>query len=467
MKPISKVFKFLLAVMFLLIAAIAIEPGLANLLPDAIAGLLKTGGAGLIIAETAAAQAVQGTVDTNAVDTASTNLLRPEISQIITKIRPDVFPMDTILREVGNVGKCDSREYKYYSTDVRGVQDTIVAEVAFAGSATTDLEVQNIHIWIVDDVAFFPGVLNNSSEEIRANVLKVDTTTSKITVKALNGVGAGGAGAGDFMPTVLIDSSVTRIGNGKSETAAQATPYANMPSDTFNYVQIFMCQVEESFVNLQHNKEVEYNINDYRTDAIYDLRRQGELAMIFGYPKKDFYDPIADTRKDFLGGARHFITKSITYNYDVAGTNADFNSWARQIFTGNNGSYKRILFAGNHLVEWLMNVPIVEKQLNANKSEVVAGIKFKVIETYFGDLLIRRHQSFSDVDGYTYNGLVLDLENVERRFREPTHSDKLELDKVGIRRVNAYRIIEAWTMAFRNPLAHCWIEGEAGGGVEI
>jgi hypothetical protein len=455
MKKIPNIFKACLSLVVFAIAIFASVPGFAEMLPDALIG--GTSGLGLAMA-TAAAQTIDGTVTTEEVDTASPNSLRPEISQLITKIRPDIFPMDTILREVGNVGKCDSREYKYYSSDVRGVSDTVNGLVAQADTDTTDIVVDNVHIWLVDDVAFFSDTLNNSSEEIRAQVLAKSASTNTLTVRALNGVGAGGVGAGDYMPEIADAANITRIGNAKDEVAAQNTPYANMPLDTTNYVQIFMCQVEESFVNFQHNKEVEFNINDYRTDAIYDLRRQCELAMLFGFPKKDFYDPVAESKKDMLGGARHFITKSIGYDHTASGTNADFNSWARQIFTGNNGSYKRILFAGNGLVEWLMNVPSVEKQLESNKSEIVAGIKFKLIETYFGDILVRRHQSFDDVDGYTYNGIVLDLENVERRFREPTHTDKLELDKTGVRRVNAYRMVEAWTMAFRNPETHAWVE---------
>ena len=460
MKPIRVFFKLLLAALFVLVAAISVEPIMASALPDYIAQHLAEGTASLAMA-TAAAQAVDGTVTTDAVDAASTNLLRPEISQLITKIRPDVFPLDTILREVGNVGKVESREYKFYSSDVRGVQDTMAAGHVQADVLTSNIEVTNIHIWTVDDVIFFPAITGGDSVELRAQVLAITAATSLLTISAINGVGAGGSGDGDYLPAIANEAAMTRIGNAKNEIAAQNTPYANMPTDTFNYVQIFMCQVEESFVNFKHNKEVEWNINDYRTDAIYDMRRQGELAMIFGYPKKDWYDSVAQTRKDFMGGARHFITKAIAYVYGTAGTNANFNSWARQIFTGNNGSYKRIIFAGNGLVEWLMNIPVVEKRLDGAKSEVIGGIKFKVIETYFGDLLIRRHQSFDDVSGYTYNGLVLDLENVERRFREITNSVELNLDKTGQRRVTAYRITESWTMAFRNPLTHAWIEGSA------
>jgi hypothetical protein len=233
-----------------------------------------------------------------------------------------------------------------------------------------------------------------------------------------------------------------------------------MPTDTSNFVQIFMCQVEESLVESTHNKEVEYNINDFQTDAIYDMRRMGEMSMLFGFPKQDVFDPDAQKVVDLMGGALHYITKTATYDVTAnngIGTDAVFNSWGKKIFAGNNGSYTRILFAGNGLIEWMMNIPVVQKQLASNKTEIVAGLKFKVIETFWGDILVRRHQAFDDVDGYTYNGLVLDIDNVERRIRKATETQKLELDKTGQRRVNAFRIIEEWTMAFRNPDTGCWI----------
>lgn len=454
------VLKFALGIVLMALMILSIDPALASFLPDIVGNLFQHAqniSYADVVAATAAAQAVNETVTTGAVKTAVPNLLRPEISNVIAKVRPDVFPMDTILRQIGRVGKCDSREYKFYSNTVRGVTDTMTAQYTFAETDTAELSVTNPHIWLPDDVGFFPAVLDNDSKEIRFKVTKVDNSNKKLTVVAVNGVGAGAAGSGIYMPTVANGKKFTRIGNAKGEIDAQNTPYANLPTDTTNYVQIFMCQVEESLVEQQHNKEVEYNINDFQTDAIFDMRRMAELTMIFGYPKQDVFDPDAQKAVDLMGGAKYFITKSTTYAKNVAGTDDVFNAWGNKIFSGNNGSYTRILFAGNGLLEWMMNIPTIQKQLAANKTEVVAGIKFKVIETFWGDLLVRRHQAFDDVDGYTYHGLVLDLDNVERRIREATNTEKLELNKTGQRRVNAYRILEAWTVAFPNPSTGCWI----------
>ncbi len=454
------IFRFLIGMVIVLVAAIAIEPSLQPSVAHGFFDFLN-GAKHLnlsdIVAPVAAAQAVTETVTTGKVKVAAPNLLRPEISNTITKVRPDIFPMDTILRQVGHIGKCDSREYKFYSSAVRGVADTLTAAHIFAEVDSCELSVTNVHIWLKDDIAFFPEKTDNNLKEIRAKITKVDNAGKKITVVAVNGVGASSAGAGTFMPALLNATAIVRIGNAKGEVDAQNTPYANLPTDTTNYVQIFMCQVEESLVESSHNKEVEYNINDFQTDAIYDMRRMAELTMLFGYPKQDVFDPEAQKTVDLMGGAKYYITKTATYDATVAGTDTVFNSWGNKIFAGNNGSYTRILFAGNGLIEWLMNIPVIQKQLAANKTETVAGLKFKVIETFWGDLLVRRHQAFDDVKGYTFNGLVLDIDNVERRIRTATETQKLELDKTGIRRVNAFRILEEWTLAFRNPSTHCWI----------
>jgi len=458
-------FKYLVGFLLMAICVFAIEPSWgAAILPEGINNFLFGGGGhGLsladVVAPTAAAQAVNETVTTNVVKTAAPNMLRPEISNTITKVRPDVFPLDTILRKIGRLGKCDSREYKYYSSAVRGVADILTAQYTQADVTSGELAVTNPHIWLADDIGFVPGtVAYVGGEEFRFKVTKVDNTNKKLTVVAVNGCGAGGTGTGSYIPTIPISAKITRIGNAKAEIDAQNAPYANMPTDTTNYVQIFMCQVEESLVESTHNKEVEYNINDFQTDAIYDMRRMGELTMLFGYPKQDVFDPESQKNVDLMGGARHFITKTITYDHAITGTNAKLNSMSKENFAGNNGGYQRILFAGNGLIEWLMNTPVVEKQLAADKTEIIAGIKFKVISTFFGDWLIRRHQAFDDVDGFTNNGLILDIDNVERRIRQATTTTELDLNKTGQRKVKAYRIDEAWTMAFRNPDTHAWVE---------
>jgi len=459
MKTIRSIFKYSIGLLLLIMGAIAIEPSLVNFIPDWLS-FMHNGNPLLnmadVVAATAAAQAIEDTVTVAKGKAASDTLYRPKISNVVSLVRPDQFPLDTILREVGIVGDCPSETYKFYSSAVRGVTDTMTAEHVQANVKSAVIEITNAHIWLPDDIGVCPDITVDSAE-FRFKVMAVDTTGLTITILAINGTGAGGVGTGAYVPALANATKITRIGNAKGELDAQNTPYANFLTDTENYVQIFMCQVEESLVSMAHNKEVEWNINDFKQDAIFDMRRMAELTMLFGYPKLDLLDTIAQKKVNLMGGARHFITGEITYGHDTAGTNATFNSWCNTIFSGNNGSDRRYLFGGTDFMEWLMNIPFIEKRMAFNKTEAIAGIKFRVIDTIFGELYVRRHQAFSDVNGWSYNALVLDMPNVERRIRTPMQTKKLNLEETGVRMVESIRIHEAWTMAFRNPETHRWI----------
>ena len=415
-------------------------------------------GAGVIFAEATAAATME-TATNESLAAAAENLLRPEISKLITKIRRDVYPLDTIMREVGKVRKIESTEWKYYTKDERGIQDTVTAAYVYAGAKSANLTVTNAHYWTDHDIALFPAINGGDGKKLRCMVSAVNVPLNQITVTPVNGRDAAGTAVGDLMPAIAANASVSRIGNAHGETDAQATPVEIAPYDTFNYTQIFMAQVEESLVAKKQLKEVDLNIMDYKEDAIIDMRAQAELAMIFGYPKKDFYDPVLRKKVNLVGGADYYITKTKEYTKANAINNATFNSWTKYIFTGNNGSDKRILWAGNNLLERMLNADIVQKQMDAKNTEMVAGISFNRIVTGFGELLVRRHQIFEEVYGYSDNGLVLDINHVERGIYEPTEIKDLELDKTGQKRVDAKRILEHWSMAFKNLDTHCWIKG--------
>jgi hypothetical protein len=446
----QKFAKFLLGGMGMLFVICAFFPALSIL-----------GGAGLTLAAAAGAQTISGeAATTETIDDAAGDLLRPEISKLITKIRRDVYPLDTIMREIGKARPIDSEEWKYYSKDERGLQDKLNATYAFAGAKSGQLSVDSAHQWATHDTVLIPAVKGGDEKKLRCIVSTVDVALNKITVTPVNGRTAVSATElGDLMPEVPDDTYISRIGNAHGETDAQTDPIEIAPYDTFNYAQIFMAQVEESLVAKKHLKEVDLNIMDYKEDAIIDMRAQAELAMLFGYPKKAFYDPILRKKVNLCGGADYYITKKKEYTKADAITNAIFNAWTKYIFTGNNGSDRRLLFAGNNMLENMMNADIVQKQMEAKVTEVVAGVRFNRIETGFGELLVRRHQAFDEVYGYSDNGLVLDMEHVERGIYESTQVKKLNLDETGQKRVDARRILEHWSMAFKNLDTHCWIVG--------
>lgn len=415
-------------------------------------------GAGLVLSSATAAVTME-TVTTESLNTAASELLRPEISKLITKIRRDTYPLDTIMREMGKVVKIESNEWKFYSKDERGLKDTTNGAYAYAGALSAAIGVDAIQNWTTGDVGLFPGINGGDGKKLRVMVSNVDVPNGKLILSPINGRDSAGTALGTLMPAVIDESHLVRIGNAHGELDAQTTPVEIAPYDTYNYAQVFMAQVEESLTAKKSLKEVDLNIMDYKEDAIIDMRAQAELAMLFGYPVKDFYDPVQRKKVNLVGGADYYITKAKEYTKSAAITNAIFNAWAKYIFTGNNGSDKRLLFAGNSLLENMMNADVVQKQMVGNATEIVAGVRFKRIETAFGDLLIRRHQAFDEVYGYTSNGLVLDMQHIERGIFDPTEVKDLDLDSTGQKRVDAKRIRESWSMAFKNLDTHCWIKG--------
>lgn len=419
-----------------------------------------TAATGAVLLAAGAAEVVAGESVTT--ENVPANLLRPEISKVITRFQPDRYPLDTILREVGNLGKSNAWEYQFWSSDVRGVTDVTTDDYTLAATTTAKIPVQNIHIWTKEDNIYFPTITGGDGLKLRAHVVGIDGSLNKLEVIPFNGLNQAGNAPGPYLPTIPDETPITRIGNAKGETDAQTEPYATMPTPESNYCQIIMTQVEESFIEKLHNKEVDWNILDFKKDALYDLRRQSEMAMLFGY-KKMIYDPIARKYKYNMGGADYFLADDMTYTLDDMQA-TDFDKWGEQIFTGTASSDSRIVVAGNGFIRQLMGVPTIYKQLEANKTEIIAGIKFKKIETFFGDFLLKRHQGFNDVEGFTNHALVLDMENIERRIMEPMQYKNLKLDDTGQKRVDAVRIHETWTMAFRYPDTHRWIKATQGGG---
>jgi len=427
---------------------------------DGLFGLVEIttligGGIGLAFSA-AAGTVVQDTVSTEEASAASSSLLSNTIDKKITLIRPDLNPLDTIIREMGIVKNINSWETEYYAVETRGVADSIKTNKAATGTASTDwttheIEVNNIHIWSVDDNGFLQGTTGSDGHEIVFNVIAKNNSTSVLTVLALNGLGAAQR---DLPELTASTSKITRIGNSKNELDAQTNAYAVMPQKSSNYCQIHMAQVEEGLYQKLHDKEVQWNMNDFRSEALYDLRRRMELTSLVGYKIKA-YDNVDENYKYMSGGVMRSISKALTYN--PAAINDDtFIGWTKDIFTGNNGSDTRVLFAGSTLMKNIGAIPTVQKQLSGENVVVKWGIKFNQIVSNFGTLLVKHHSTLTDL-GYDQKGLVLDMQNIEKHVFKPLETKSIDLKGSGQKLADADNISEAFCLAVKNPDTHAVI----------
>ena len=90
---------------------------------NALMDMLGNGGAIWAVAGSAAVIA-ETPIDTTKTSSASSELLMSDISQAITIMRPDLYPLDTMLRRVGSAETIKSWEFEWYETDYRGWADT-------------------------------------------------------------------------------------------------------------------------------------------------------------------------------------------------------------------------------------------------------------------------------------------------------------------------------------------------------
>lgn len=401
-------------------------------------------------------------VNTENTAAASSTLLSNTISKNITMIKPSQVPLDTIIRNIGMTTPIKSWETEFYEVDVRGVADTLKNSFDTSSSGTYDsttgvhvIYVSLPHIWHNDDNILFQGIAGSDGLDLVAHIVAKNPLNGALSIIPLNGLGAGE----NDMPDIPSGTAITRIGNSKSELDAQTTPYANMPQKQSNYTQIHMAQIEESFMAQLHEKEVKWDMNDVKLQAIWDMRRMMEFTSIFGYKKK-MYNPIDDDYIYHSGGIIRYINKSVGYTPGSI-TNNNFVDMSKTIFVGNSGSDTRILFAGSTLLSDLQKAGTIQKQVDAGKVVVKWGVKFTEIETIYGYLLIKHHQLFDDV-GWASKGLVLDIANIEKHVFDPMKTTTLELNKTGVRKSNAVRLEETFCLATRYADTHAIIEPEAG-----
>lgn len=419
---------------------------------------------GTIYAIAAAGSVTQSTPDTKVATDAAAELLTTTISQKITEMKPSATPLDTILRNINNTQKVGSWKSEWYSSDVRGISTTVASSFDTSASGTVDssgamhtITVTDIHIFSVDDNVLVQGITGGDGKDLVVHIVAKTTSPKTITVIAVNGTG----NDEDDIPDIPSGTTIIRIGNSKNENDAQTTPYTTFPTKTYNYCQIHMAQIEEGAYLAIHNKEVNWGANDYRMQALYDMRRSFELTSLFG-ARGYKYDPEGEDWKYFSGGMYRYADGSIEYTSGAL-DDKSFNAWARDIFDDNAGSDSRILFAGKDLMTEMASVSSVQKQIEAKGTEMKFGVKFNVIETNFGTLNVKHHSLFNRV-GWAGKGMVLDVNNIERHVFKEMSTTKIDLKGSGQKNADAWKIDEAFCVATRYPATHFIIEPAAGSG---
>jgi len=445
-----RIFSYLTTLVVLVIAILGVT-GVVDI--NSLLDVVMGHGAGHVYAIATAAATIEGVpVDTPTVKSASSDLLLDDISQAITIMRPDLYPLDTLLRRVGAADMVKSWTWHWYANDYRGWADTLASAFDTSASGTVvstsagdvhTVTVTNIHYWTVADTAMFPAYEDDDADgPLMALVIGKNTAAKTLALIVVNSVD---------MPDMPLGSKIVRMGPAKSELDAQTSQYGIMPQKTDNNVQIHMKQVEAGLYEQHHKKEVPWSMNDLKSAAMEDMRRGAEFTSWFG--KKGYtYNTDEENYVHTSNGVIRYIENSYEYTETPADASVEFLQMTKSIFTGNAGSKTRYLFGGGDFMEWLAGVETVQKQRDAGSVHEMYGITFEKIQTNYGTLMVLYHQLFDDWK--SENAVVLDLNNIYRKEYKKLALRKVDLVKSGQRLSDATVIEEIFGLETRYGLTH-------------
>lgn len=397
--------------------------------------------------------AVDGTTVVSAIAPSTTvvesGYLDDDLDKKIVMIRPQDTPIDTFTRSIANNEPCKSWEAGGWEIGTRETRDTVNGAVS--ASATT-ITVDNVDMWKPGDTFIVHTVSNgaDSGPQLDTNNLPVACLIKSISGSVLTVQRVGALTAA--LPAIADDSILCRLSPAVSELEASVEGFAIQPSDRKYYNQTHMTQVEESVIHALLKKKVAMDFSVYKEQTLWDFKRGMELSNLFG---------VGGLSKNAKGELVHLATglwwqmnQQSTVNFAAAMNDQDWNALGRAIFEGNNGADRRLLFAGNGLLEQIANVASYQKQLEAKNTEMVLGLRVFKIETPFGELLVKPMGSLFE-GYYAKCGMVIDPNFVKKYVMEPLTTTNLDLNKTGQRRVdNAVRIHETYSLFLENLPCH-------------
>ena len=414
------------------------------------------------VTESVASGSSQGPIDGTTVvgeNAPSTTVVKAaymddDLDKKLVLVRPQDTPIDTFTRTIANNVKSEAWEAGGWEIGTRETRDTVATAYVAGTSTANQLVVDNVDMWKPGDT-FVINAYSSSADQgpmtdgsgnpVQCLVKSVDSANNKLVVQRVGTLSA-------TLPNVGEDYILCRLSPAVSELEASVEGYAIQPSDRKYYNQTHMCQVEESVIHSLLKKKVAMDFSVYKEQTIWDFKRGMELANLFG---------VGGLSKNAKGELVHLSTglwwqmnQQSTVDFSQAMTDQNWNAIGKAIFEGNNGADRRLLFAGNALLEQIANAKSYQKQLEAKNTEMVLGLRVYKIETPFGELLVKPMGSL--FEGYFSKcGMVIDPNYVKKFIMEPLQTTNLDLNKTGQRRVdNAVRMHETYSLFLENLPCH-------------
>lgn len=386
-----------------------------------------------------------------------TPLLTSEIDSRIVKIRPMATPVDQLSR-CGDVRHSGSMKVNYYVVDVKAVSAKISAYpgendlVQNEDFVTAKIKVDNAAIYAVSETVLIPDLVENGTPMM---LYLTDVGADYIEGRIINEVTLSEGYNFKFKP----GTRVVRMGRAASELDVQTPQFEALPKRSQNYCQIFKMQVEESTLHRLSNKEAAWAFSDQEEVAIIDMRQGMEKNFIFGI--RTVFQNGATNDDIYLTGGIWNQEGLKEHVYDpTALTEGELISICREVFTGTNGSARKILIGGSGMIEALSRLK-TERVLVGQTTLTRWGLEFHEIKSNFGTLYVIHSEIFNQC-GHENDGMIIDPNLMTKYVHIPFTTEKLDLRTSGQRNTEAVVITEASCLVLRNPASHMRLIGRAG-----
>lgn len=427
-----------------------------------------------------------------------------DISREIAKLRPDEYPLDTILRNLPiKVEKTESPEHKFYQQSGKPWKDTMPSSGEGTGSGTSAANAAVAYTYASGNglTSIFIKVNNPNVFREKATILLTNCTVTRdatgkmqlganastvtdyrqefhvlsksgsvLELQPIGGMLGTGANAGKYVvPNFSYSTAVViRCGSAFGEKDMTAEPSGITPEPSVQFCQKFIAQVEETTWQKLTKKEVDYDLTDMEADALFEFR--GEIEMSYLWGSRFFKGDQKSGRIYFTEGIiRTIENKGIApLEYGTGGadrtiTNAMWMNWLKSLFTGNNGSKERVAFCGSGLIAAieLFQLTSSQKQMQITAvPDTYLGVKVTKIVNTFGELMICRHPLF-DETGWEDYGLVIDPQFIRKKVFEDMKAENVDYKSSGQKDVDAKVIKETSCPVLKLPELHRIIKPKA------
>ena len=385
-----------------------------------------------------------------------------DVERKVMEYKPYQTPLLTLVSKVGGE-PVESWEAKYYAVDARGMETTVSAATAISSNVTT-LTVGDSSIFTRYNTVYFPvaGATKVAGGVWLTGIVYAFPASNQVTVKLLNGKTDGDLANSD----IVTGAKVYRLGSAMNEKAASTTAWGVLPETDYNYVQIFMEQVEQSEYQKLMKKEADWGFNDLKRLAIEDFKIQRERSFLAGFRSATNLTIDGQTQRFYTsGGILNDTGIPVNSSFDLSDFVTTPNLIVpviKSLFTGNNGSKERFGFLGADFTEAMEKANFTDKQIMAKETETIQGIKVTKLVSTFGTINLMYYEQL-DLLGKEKTAMFLDTNNIHPKDLAGKGFNVRPLDykSTGIAAVDAAVIEQASTLLIKNKATHLIVNAVA------